>query len=90
MFAAWCLLAAKLEENFSDMSAYDFAQFRALGSSFGMNPSSRAKLRIPQSQYQPEQPQRSPNSKVTLTRSADPETAAYEYIAQCNGKIPLR
>jgi len=43
-FAVWCSLAAELEHSPERMTASRIAQLRAIGSCFGLDPSSRSRL----------------------------------------------
>jgi phage terminase small subunit len=45
-FAAWCSLAAEFERDPQRMTASRIAQMRTLGSLFGLDPSSRARLSV--------------------------------------------
>ena len=44
LFAAWCILAAELEIQAGKMNVSRIAQMRMLAASFGLEPSSRARL----------------------------------------------
>ena len=44
-FAAFCLVMAKMHDDPEDMKAHDFQQLRSFSQLFGMDPSSRARMR---------------------------------------------
>jgi phage terminase small subunit len=45
-FGAWCCLTAELEKDSEKFTASRYAQWRALGERFGLDPSSRARMSI--------------------------------------------
>ena len=48
MFGAWCCLMAQFQESPNDFDSARISQLRALASSFGLEPSSRSRIRVPE------------------------------------------